>query len=46
MEVKKKRVKQESRFVKRGLETKANPDKRDLQKGFEVVCLDASHLKR
>lgn len=44
MEVKEKRVKQEPRFVKRGLETTANPDKHDLQKGFEEACLDASHL--
>lgn len=46
MDVKNKRVKQESRFVKRGLETKANPDKRELQKGFEVACLDASIVDR
>lgn len=32
--------------VKRGLETKANPDKRDLEKGFEVACLHAAAVDR
>lgn len=43
MEVKKKKVKQESRFVTRGLNTKAKPDKHE---GIEVARLDASHLTR
>lgn len=47
MEVEQERAKRGgSRFAKRGLETKANPDKRDLEKGFEVACLDAAAVDR